>query len=132
MKIALPPRREPQSGGSGDSKNLTFLIHFWHTFLESIFGWILGGFGYPFGLLFGQLMAIFEHRFSSQNSQHSLIKKNSRMEKIFLIFWGALFDDFGSFAASGAWERQKLKTCSWEHDWEHAWDNFGALSLQQI
>ena len=99
MKIALPPRREPQSGGSGDSKNLTFLIHFWHTFLESIFGWILGGFGYPFGLLFGQLMAIFEHRFSSQNYHHILIKKASKLRGGFLTILPPFLDDFCSFGA---------------------------------
>ena len=59
MKIVLPPRREPQSGGSGTLKNLTFLMIFLNCFLKAVRGMIFDDFGYHFGLHFGVLWRIF-------------------------------------------------------------------------
>ena len=52
MKIVLPPRREPQSGGSGSLENNTFEVIFWMCFLNAVWGMIFDDFGLHFGLDF--------------------------------------------------------------------------------
>ena len=44
VNIELPPRWEPQSGGSGASNIYIFLRDVWHAFLALLFGWIGDGF----------------------------------------------------------------------------------------
>ena len=64
MKIMLPPRREPQSGGSGTLKIHTFLMIFLRCFLKAVRGMVFDDFGLHFGLHFGAVWRFFDVFFS--------------------------------------------------------------------
>ena len=66
VKMMLPSRREPQSGGSGRSKSVSFSMIFVVCFLKAVWEAISDDFGLHFGMDFGTFLDILGKIFASK------------------------------------------------------------------